>query len=111
MFYAKSTGGFYDKSIHSVIPSDAVEITKEYYAELMAGQSEGQLIQADNKGFPRLAPYPPPTPEEAQQQRNAEARQHLANTDWYVVRFIETGVEIPDDVRASRENARRMVVE
>ena len=111
MYYAKSTGGFYDNQIHATIPADAVEITNEYYQELLAGQASGEVIQADNKGFPRLVPLPEPTPEEMQNQKNAEARSYLASTDWYVVRLVETGVEIPEEIRAARENARLMVVE
>lgn len=34
------------------IPKDAVEVTDEVHTALMADQSEGKLIQADNKGHP-----------------------------------------------------------
>lgn len=34
------------------------------------------------------------------------AREYLAETDWYVARFAETGTEIPDDVRRQRAEAR-----
>lgn len=48
----------------------------------------------------------------AEQERiNAEARQYLDGTDWYVTRFRETGVEIPDDVRLERQAARDRVVQ
>lgn len=44
--------------------------------------------------------------EELQAQINQEALAYLASTDWYVVRFSETGVDIPDDVKAKRQEAR-----
>ena len=47
MFYLKSTGGFYDAEIHGdAIPADAVEITRDEHAALLAGQSTGQRIEA-----------------------------------------------------------------
>lgn len=37
----------------------------------------------------------------------AEARRYLAETDWYVIREMETGDPIPGDIRAAREEARQ----
>lgn len=55
MFYSKTTGGFYDSSIHGDnIPADAVEITNEDHAALMQGQSAGLAIGADENGHPVL---------------------------------------------------------
>lgn len=62
MFYAKSTGGFYDTAIHGDnIPGDAVEITVEEHAALLAEQSAGKQIQADENGRPIAVSPPPPT--------------------------------------------------
>lgn len=48
----------------------------------------------------------------AEQERiNAEARQYLDSTDWYVTRHRETGVEIPEDVRVARQAARDQVIQ
>lgn len=41
---------------------------------------------------------------------NAKARQYLADTDWYVVRFSETGEVIPDNIKLKRQEARDRVV-
>lgn len=112
MFYSKSKNGFYDKSIHgNNMPKDVVEIPAEYYAELLNGQSGDKVIEGDDKGYPRLIDPPTPSPEQLQAARNSQARAYLANTDWYVVRFTETGTPIPDDIRAAREAARASVVE
>ena len=54
----------------------------------------------------KIKPLPPPTQEEI----NAEAHAYLASTDWYVVRFAETGVVIPADVAAARQAARERIV-
>lgn len=66
IYYAKSTGGFYDSDINTVIPKDAVEITTATHQAMLAGQALGQLIQADTTGAPVLAPAPAPTAAELQ---------------------------------------------
>lgn len=78
MFYAQSTGGFYDTAIHGDnIPSDAVEITAAEHAALLEGQSQGKLIQADESGKPILKDQTPPTPEQIVAQYTAGVQQHL----------------------------------
>jgi len=52
--------------------------------------------------------------EEAQQEQeriNADARRYLAETDWYVIRLQETGVEVPADVLVNRQAARDRIKE
>lgn len=62
MIYAKSTGGFYFADIHgNKIPADAVEITSDEHAALLAAQSSGKRIEADANGYP-IATDPPPLP-------------------------------------------------
>ncbi|GLS03504.1 hypothetical protein GCM10007860_06480 [Chitiniphilus shinanonensis] len=61
MFYAASTSGFYDPSIHQRIPPDAVEITHAEYEALYAGVASGFDIEIDSMGRPVLvAPQPLP---------------------------------------------------
>lgn len=43
------------------------------------------------------------------ERKNAEARKFLAETDWYVTRFAETGVAIPTEVIEARQQARASV--
>ncbi|MDZ7890098.1 MAG: hypothetical protein U5M72_12945 [Pseudomonas sp.] len=44
------------------IPLDAVEITAEEHAALLAGQSAGKMIVTGEDGYPFLADPPPPAP-------------------------------------------------
>lgn len=44
-----------------------------------------------------------------QEEANRAAREYLASTDWYVVRFMETGVEIPEEVSQARQDAREVI--
>lgn len=41
---------------------------------------------------------------------NKACRDYLTETDWYVTRYAETGVPIPDDVAALRTEARETIV-
>ena len=50
-----------------------------------------------------------PNQEQIQKANNAKNMQYLYSTDWYVARFIETGIPIPDDVRTSRAIARESI--
>jgi len=62
MFYSKSSGGFYDTSIHGdAIPADAVEITEAEHASLLDAQSHGKVIHADKNGMPIAVDPPKPT--------------------------------------------------
>ena len=45
-----------------------------------------------------------------QMAQNHQARKILAQTDWYVVRKMETGKEIPDNIISLRMQARSNVV-
>ena len=62
MFYSKSTGGFYSVDINgSDIPNDAVVISNEEHAALLAGQAAGKVITVDAAGVPMLTDPAPPT--------------------------------------------------
>lgn len=110
-FYSAFANGFFDDEINTTIPDDAVEVSEEYYNELFAGQAKGQIIVADAKGFPRLEDRPAPTPEEQIKINSQKSRKYLADTDWYVIRRTETGVEIPQEILDARAAARLSIVE
>ena len=59
IYYSKSNQAFYDDQIHSRLPEDAVEISPEQHAALLAGQSNGQVIMPNKAGQPVLAEQPP----------------------------------------------------
>lgn len=45
-----------------------------------------------------------------QSRINAQSLAYLAETDWLVTRFAETGTPIPDDVKTARQSARDAIV-
>ncbi|MDR8014100.1 hypothetical protein [Ectopseudomonas guguanensis] len=76
MLYSASAGGFYSRDIHGEnIPDDAVHITAEEHAELLAGQAIGQIIAPAADGRPSLQvpPLAAPTTESLCEKVDAAA--------------------------------------
>lgn len=112
IYYSKTTKGFYHKEIHgNNIPQDRIEITEQYHTELLNGQSNGKQISSDSKGYPILIDPPKPTDKELQAIENEKSRIFLDSTDWYVTRFSETGIPIPEDIKLKRQQARDSIIE
>lgn len=106
--YSKSTGGIYPASAFKTQPEDAIDIPDALYAKFL--NAEMSRFDVVNGEVVEYVP-PPPTPEQLQAKSNAEARDYLLSTDWYVVRFAETGVSIPPEVAFQRQAAREEIVE
>jgi hypothetical protein len=92
-------------------------------AQLGAGESlladpAGTMRDSTHKvkggAFVALPPPPAPTAEEiaaaAQAATNRQARAYLASTDWYIVRFAESGVAVPAEITTARAAARASIV-
>ncbi len=47
-----------------------------------------------------------PTTNELNERRISELESYLNSTDWYAVRYAETGIEIPNDIKTARQAAR-----
>lgn len=86
-----------ENNLHSIestdfaylLPAGSVQITDEEAAKIAK---------------PKL------TKAELQAQKNAESLAYLASTDWYVVRFAESGVAVPADIATKRKEARDAIV-
>lgn len=90
MFYAKSTGGFYDREIHGDnIPADAIEITADEHAALLSAQSSGKVIQADQNGHPVAVDPPKPTAAQVweriktERDRRTDQGGYKVGTKWF----------------------------
>mgnify|MGYP003297777299 CR=1 FL=1 len=46
---------------------------------------------------------------EISEQKLYELESYLRETDWYVIRFADTGVEIPAEVKTKRQQAREEI--
>lgn len=80
MFYSAQNNAFYSGLINGDMPQDVVEISDAYYAQLIQGQSDGNLIVAGADGLPALEAPPalnPPRVVTMRQARIALARSGL----------------------------------
>lgn len=84
------------------------------YAEtaIWCNQNNAYLEEIEPEGNIRrfkVVSAPEPTEEERNAIRIAELQNRLDETDWYVVRFAETGFEVPDEIKAERQSAREEI--
>ena len=101
---SKNEWGF---SITGKILDSFIEINDIRHMEIVAkANNEGKLIKGDQNGNPILVDPPPPTDEELNQNRIAELENYLKQTDWYVIRYADSGTSIPDEIKHKRSEAR-----
>ena len=95
------------------------------YQELQNGhlKSEGFVDIPTTHGLYRIAqeeeadgeaeiiPFDPAAAEAEQERATqlAEAHQFLANTDWYVIRQMDSGVTMPIEIRQERQACRDLI--
>lgn len=104
MLYSPSTNGFYLIEIHgNSIPNDCIEISDTEYKNLINEQLNGYSITSDENGFPKLIKYH----NIANETQNAKT--YLIQTDWYYIRKLETGEEIPPEIIIKRNEARELI--
>ncbi len=81
----------------------------EHMALIDKCNSEGKLISADKNGYPILVDSPKPTQKEHDKQKLFELEDYLRSTDWYVIRYADTGVKIPAEIKTKRQQAREEI--
>ena len=113
MFFGKvkdtDTWGFdvFDTNFESFIElSDG-----EHMSIINKANSTGKLISGDADGNPILVDPPEPTEEEKIQQELQNLESFLTETDWYAIRYADTGEEIPTDIKQKRQKARDRISE
>lgn len=71
----------------------------------------GKPIGADENGDPIIIEPPEPSQEEKDKWRLEYLENYLKETDWYAIRFADTGEPIPVDVKTKRQEAREEISE
>ena len=73
------------------------------------GMVEMEVEQAyDGQWY--LKDYAPEKPQETiNQEKIAELEEYLTTTDWYAIRFADTGEEIPTEIKKARQDAREEI--
>jgi hypothetical protein len=73
------------------------------------GMVEMEVEEAYNGSW-YVKGYAPVKPQElVDEERVAELEKYLNETDWYSIRYAETGKEIPADVLQARQEAREEI--
>lgn len=101
--------GFYTKKIEG-----SVEITDEYWKELLEGQSQGKQIISNEVGYPVLAGPPAPSQSELDAREIASLKSYLSSTDYIYPKCLELGLDVDieyADVVSQRKSARTRIQE
>lgn len=110
-YWSRSVQGFFTTLINGdKIPNDRYELTKQEYDALRKGLSEGKTIDT-SKNEPALIDMPLPSGKEAKQITQEKAKAYLVSTDWYLIRYIESGIVMPDEIKQARAEARVLASE
>lgn len=72
-----------------------------------------EIEPLDGKRRFQIVPNEQPTEHEIIQEQNRqkimELESYLSSTDWYAIRYAETDIEIPQDIRTQRQSAREEI--
>ena len=99
--YNLETGFFVGNYPLNELPNNCGFADENYNLQFIVGKWNGtEWIEAS-------------TPEEIAEQENQQkqelkrqAHEELLKTDWYVVRFVERGIEIPEEILQQRQAIR-----
>lgn len=87
LFFSAATGAFYDLEIwpHD-LPDDAVAITADDHAALLAAGSAGMVITADEQGAPVASEPPPPSEDTLSTQARRRRDAAIGDVRWLIDR-------------------------
>lgn len=84
-----------------------IEIDEEEHMRIInKANNENKEIKADENGKPILVDRPLPSKKEIAETKIRKFQSYLLETDWYAIRFAETGKAIPDEIKKKRQDAR-----
>lgn len=81
----------------------------EHMSLIEQANSQNKDIKPDKDGKPILVDRPPPSQKEVARMRINELEDYLRETDWYAIRFADSGEPIPPDVKKKRQDARNEI--
>lgn len=109
-YYSATVNGFYAYGTDvRKLPPDAVPVPYERYVALLAELSQpNKILCPDPQGYPAICLYDPQAIDDPEIDRYV-AKNVLQETNQYVIDEMELGQAIPSDVKAARENARKIL--
>lgn len=117
MYFGKVKNGIHNEwgftgTENDPIFESLVEITDEEFNRLLEEANKNHKeIKGDEEGKPILVDYPEPTDKEKANARISELEHFLDETDWYAIRFADTGEPIPAEIKTKRQEARKEISE
>ena len=109
-YYGTKNGTDYGAYLEPGALQTYVELNDNEWLSLVnRANSEGKLIVTDENGYPVLTNPPEPSLKEQTETRIIQLENYLTSTDWYVVRYQETGTPEPEDIRIQRASAREEI--
>ena len=95
------------------LPSGKIKALREYQGEwvelIMSADTEYEIHESSD--WPDIKPCDQAEKDEYEQgEITSQAKAYLVSTDWYVLRYLDSGEVIPEDVKTLREEARAKVV-
>ena len=103
------TGFEYESFIYSEI-SNRYEVFDANGIRPMSEQERAFMQMMASSWTQALGQEGNPNETQNIEMKNAEYRAYLASTDWYGVRFVETGIAVPVEIAEARTTARASVV-
>ena len=102
----------YGFGIHEESFETFKEISDEEHDRIIKEANEiGKSIGADENGDPIIVEPKEPSQEEKDKWRLEYLEGYLKETDWYAIRFADTGEPIPADIKTKRQEAREEISE
>ena len=107
MYYGTKDGTQYGGYLETSGLQTYVEISDgEWFSIVEEANRSNKIIVPDSDGKPSLTNPPEPSEEEKIKMRISELERYLQDTDWYAIRYADTGEAIPEEVKKKRQEAR-----
>lgn len=107
IFFGTKDGINYGAHLKSVNLKSYVEIQdSEWFSFVKKANAERKIIKADANGNPILVDAPQPSEKEILENEINQLEFYLKSTDWYAIRYADTGIEIPEEIKQKRQEAR-----
>lgn len=109
-YFGKTKNGEYGFDVFKERFETYIEMTEEEHDKLTEqARNNNKWIVADKDGKPVLED--PPTPSEKEQKllQIEDLLGYLQITDWYVIRQLDEGTPMPEDIKKKRAEAREEI--
>ena len=111
MYIGTIDGTTYGTYAFSDSLKDFRELTPVEEKKLAEDRKSGKRVVYKNLDGWELEDLPQPTQEELLQSELDDLQKYLDSTDWYAIRYADTGETIPEDVKTKRQKARERISE